>query len=259
MTTATLAEVADQEWGLPALDLDTVASIVAVVKAESPVNAVASMASTCSSLWSSFEPFLRASRDQEVEALMQRLGWTWNYLAEAQILHSTGMGITDAELRLIVFLLFDAGTSFAPRLDHLNMGSNRISDRGVAALINGAARAPQKQLEVLMLSSNMIGDRGAIALARAIKARVTFPRLNMLTVGGNVQMSAAGETALREACEFTGVSVRGVGMLRGAPIVKEPMKGSWIVKVEVDAEGATRTRSGVRERAVARGDPFICP
>ena len=202
-------------------------------------------------------------------------------MADAQILHSTGTGITDSELLLICFLLFNQtppsalrspmaslglvpDTRVAPQLDHLNLGSNVITDRGVLGLIEAATRAPRERLECLMLSGNRVSDRGACALADAIEACVAFPALKMVSIGNN-RISAVGEAALRTACQACGVSVRGVGVLRGAPLVKQPMQGSWVVRVAADSDVATRSSSieqqafarGVRERAAARGDPWI--
>lgn len=245
-------------WGLPALDDDSVTCVLAAIEASSRTGDVAAMAMTCSTVHSGLQRHLREQKQLALEALTRRLGWSEEHLADAQILHSTGQGITDSDLVLLSCQLFAARGCIAPLLDHLNIGSNKIGDRGVAALIDAASRAPRKQLEVLMLSGNEIGDEGATSLARAIE-HGAFPKLNVLAIGSNKNISAAGEAALRDACGSAGVSVRGVGVLRGAPLVKSPMKGSWVVQVEIDSAGATRTRSGVRDRAVERGDPLICP
>ena len=175
--------------------------------------------------------------------------------------------IDDADMLLLCAFLFndrvEPQVRIAPRLNHLDLGSNRIGNRGVAGMLTAASRAPRERLEALMLSSNEIDDEGAFELARAIQARVAFPNLRLLSMGGNV-LSATGEAALRDGCGAAGVSVRGVGALRGAPLGEQ-----WLARVAADPAAATTcTRSvsrvseqdfarGVRARAVARGDPFI--
>jgi hypothetical protein len=269
-------------WGLPALDDDTFASVVAALLETGETSDVAAMARTCRDLARALEDGLRERKERRLVALTRRLGWSVEMMADAQILHSTGTGISDSDLLLLCFLLFNEtppapltspmaslglvpDTRVAPLLDHLNLGSNCITDRGVLGLIDAASRAPRSRLECLMLSGNQIGDGGALALAHAIEAGVAFPGLKMLSVGANANMSSVGEAALRTVCHACGVSVRGVGALRGAPLVKRPMQGSWVVQVAVDPDEA-RTRSSasehafardVRERAAARGDPLI--
>jgi hypothetical protein len=141
-----------------------------------------------------------------------------------------------------------------------------------------------------MLSRNEIGDQGAFELGRAIEARGAFPNLRLVSMGGNAlsvcrrglepQAStpqtgllsrlslgqAAGEAALREVCEAAGVSVFGVGALRGAPLAERFKQASWLEAADPAAATRSTGRSsvseqdfarGVRERAVARGDPFI--
>ena len=232
-------------------------------------------------------------------------------------LSKPSQGINDSELLLLCSFLFgsdeeakDGATAatvagagmaattparVAPLLDHLNLGSNRIGDRGLHGLLAAATRAPRPRLSWLSLSGNAITDAGATALAAAIMDSRAFPGLQMLSVGGNAHISSAGEAALRSACAACGVSVRGVGSLRGAPLVKRPLQGSWVVRVVVESEDATRAAvpsqvaqhvrpaqqhqeqqssaedeqqqeqrlaafaRGVRERAVARRDPLISP
>jgi len=267
-------------WGLPSLDDDTLASVVEAVRTDvrSPAD-VAAMATTCAAMATALKEELRSRRSCALYALTQRLGWTAETMVCAQILHSTGQRISDAELLLLSSLLFsNSPERVAPLLDHLNLGSNRIGDRGVVGLVAAATRAPRELLEVLILSGNEIGDRGAKALAQAIELGAAWPALRMLSIGGNAAMSAAGEAALREACRDKRVTVRGVGVLRGSPLVQRPMQGSWVVQAGVDSEDATRWSAsleearrsvvggteqekafarGVRARAVSRGDPWI--
>ena len=263
-----------EAWGLPALDDDTLGAVIATICGLRAAD-IAAAAMTCTSMAAALRGELQARKEHQVEALLERLGWSTEIMAEAQILHSTGQGITDSELLLLCCVLFDNGpprhlvaaghTCVAPQLDHLNLGSNCIGDRGILGLVDAASRAP-RELGALMLSSNNIGDDGACVLARAIEARVAFPHLRMLSFGGNASVGAAGETALRDACRAAGVAVRGVGQLRGAPLVRQPMAGSWVVRVAVDSADASRSSvmspeafaRGVRERALARGDPLIC-
>ena len=67
-------------------------------------------------------------------------------------------------------------------------------------------------------------------------------------------------------CEAAGVSVFGVGALRGAPLAERFKQGSWLEAADPAAAARSTRRPsvseqdfarGVRERAVARGDPFI--
>ena len=258
-------EASDEPWGLSALDDDTLASVMAAV-AGRPASDIAAMAMTCTAMAAALQSGLRSRKSRQLDALTLRLGWSEEMLADAQILHSTGQRIDDAELLLLCALLFDGKVKLAcerpaPHLNHLNLGSNRIGDRGVVALVAAATRAPRERLEALMLSRNEIGDEGAFELARAIEARVAFPNLRLVSIGGNA-LSAAGEAAVREVCEASAVSVFGVGALRGAPLAERFKQASWL---EGDGPAAA-TRSnvseqefarGVRERAVARRDPFI--
>ena len=67
-------------------------------------------------------------------------------------------------------------------------------------------------------------------------------------------------------CEAAGVSVFGVGALRGAPLAERFKQGSWLEAADPAAAARSTGRPsvseqdfarGVRERAVARGDPCI--
>ena len=185
----TAEEAPDEPWGLSALDDDTQASVMAAVALGSASD-VAAMATTCTAARTALESGLRSRKRRQLDALTLRLGWSEEMLADAQILHSTGQHIDDAELLLLCALLFDdkvepACERNAPHLNHLNLGSNRISDRGVKALVAAASRAPRERLEALMLSRNEIGDQGAFELGRAIEARVAFPNLRLVSMGGN--------------------------------------------------------------------------
>jgi hypothetical protein len=131
-----------------------------------------------------------------------------------------------------------------PLLSHLNLGSNRIGDHGVKVLVKAATRAPRTLLEGLSLTSNDISDDGAVHLAEAINAGKAFPGLSMLSMGGN-QMGTRGEAALREACAALGVVARGVGVLRGAPVTRQPQRGSWVVGVAVDSADSVRSSTQV--------------
>ena len=266
-------------WGLPALDGDTLASVATAIQASAQASTVAAMSVTCREMAIALKADLRARKRQQLRALTGRLGWNVDDIHDLQILHSTSQSITDSELLLLCSFLFSEEEAaraqrVAPLLDHLNLGSNRFGDRGLLGLIDAATRAPRERLTCLSLSGNMIGDAGASALAHAIEVGCAFPGLQMLSMGGNARLSTVGEAALRGTCGACSVSVRGVGVLRGAPIVKQPMQGSWVVRVAVDSDDATRssvTRAtssgeyqaafarGVRERAVARRDPLIAP
>lgn len=270
-------------WGLPALDNDTLGSVIHAVLSQETTS-VATMAMTCTSMLAGLQHALRTRKRQQLDMLLARLGWSADMMEDAEILHSTGQQIDDSELLLLCSLFFHAERGLwscfkwgggsgrvAPLLNHLNLGSNRIGDRGIVGLVEAATRAPRDLLEALMLSSNRIGDNGATALAHAIASRTVFPNLKLLAMGGNTNMSTVGEMMLREACQTSGVQVRGVGALRGAPIVRQPIAGSWVVRVAVDSADSTRSSvhqqqgqheeqafaRGVRERALARGDPLI--
>ena len=87
--------------GLPTLDDDTLASVVAAVQAGGRLSGVAAMATTCTAMATALKEVLRARKERTLEALTQRLGWTDDTLAGAQILHSTGQHISDADLLLL--------------------------------------------------------------------------------------------------------------------------------------------------------------
>ena len=140
----TAGEATDEPWGLSALDDDTQASVMAAVALGS-TSAIAAMATTCTSARAALESGLRSRKRRQLDALTLRLGWSEEMLADAQILHSTGQHIDDAELLLLCALLFDDKVEptcerIAPHLNHLNLGSNRIGDRGVEALVAAASR-----------------------------------------------------------------------------------------------------------------------
>ena len=140
----TAGEASEEPWGLSALDDDTQASVMAAVALGS-ASAIAAMATTCTSARAALESGLRSRKRRQLDALTLRLGWSEEMLADAQILHSTGQHIDDAELLLLCALLFGDKVEptcerIAPHLNHLNLGSNRIGDRGVEALVAAASR-----------------------------------------------------------------------------------------------------------------------
>ena len=95
-------------WGLPALDGDTFASVVAaLIESSRKSSDVSAMAATCSEMARALEADLRARKEQTLVALTRRLGWSVEMMADAQILHSTGTGITDSELLLLCCMLFN--------------------------------------------------------------------------------------------------------------------------------------------------------
>ena len=76
----------------------------------------------------------------------------------------------------------------------LNLGNNKISDRGAKALAAAFAEGAMPKLEKLYLNVNKIGDDGAVALAEAVGKGA--PNLQELYLGDN-KLSQTG----REACE----------------------------------------------------------
>ena len=66
----------------------------------------------------------------------------------------------------------------------LDLGNNKISDRGAKALAAAFAEGAMPKLEGLYLHSNKIGDEGAVALAEAV-GKGALPELKVLVLGGN--------------------------------------------------------------------------
>ena len=66
----------------------------------------------------------------------------------------------------------------------LNLGYNKISDRGAKALAAAFAEGAMPKLEKLDLGQNRIGDQGAKALAEAV-GKGALPKLKGLNLGNN--------------------------------------------------------------------------
>ena len=265
-------------WGLFALDDDTFSAVIAAVRLGAASN-MAALARCCVTTAAALANDLRQRKMHAMQVLRTRLGWSAQGVAMgAEILMSTNQCLSDSDMLLVCCLLFGDRTDvvhcddeprIAPLLSHLNLGSNKIGDRGLLGLIDAASRWPRERLAILALSSNLIGDNGALALARAIEKGVAFPALRMyarsrtqpaaaestrtdwccsaalrLSMGGNA-ISAEGERALRDACQAKNINARGLGVLRGAPVVRAPKQGSWVVVVEVDSADSSRSSVGL--------------
>tara|TARA_B100000405_G_scaffold86964_1_gene60232 strand:- start:4 stop:471 length:468 start_codon:yes stop_codon:yes gene_type:complete len=66
----------------------------------------------------------------------------------------------------------------------LNLGANKISDRGAKALAAAFAEGAMPKLEELYLWDNQIGDEGAVALAEAV-GKGALPELKDPVLAGN--------------------------------------------------------------------------
>ena len=66
----------------------------------------------------------------------------------------------------------------------LQLGGNKISDRGAKALAAAFAEGAMPKLEKLILYSNEIGDEGAVALAEAV-GKGALPELRYLDLDRN--------------------------------------------------------------------------
>ena len=66
----------------------------------------------------------------------------------------------------------------------LDLGNNKISDRGAKALAAAFAEGAMPKLEKLVLNNNQIGDEGAVALAEAV-GKGALPKLKELILAGN--------------------------------------------------------------------------
>ena len=66
----------------------------------------------------------------------------------------------------------------------LNLGNNKISDRGAKALAAAFAEGAMPELEKLYLNTNQIGDEGAVALAEAV-GKGALPELKGLYLNAN--------------------------------------------------------------------------
>ena len=79
----------------------------------------------------------------------------------------------------------------------LQLGGNKISDRGAKALAAAFAEGAMPKLEKLFLPVNQIGDEGAVALAEAV-GKGALPELKELYLSVN-QIGDKGAVALAEA------------------------------------------------------------
>ena len=77
----------------------------------------------------------------------------------------------------------------------LNLGFNKISDRGAKALAAAFAEGALPKLEKLILLRNQIGDEGAVALAEAV-GKGALPELFRLDLVSNKHSQTA-----RDACK----------------------------------------------------------
>ena len=75
----------------------------------------------------------------------------------------------------------------------LNLGANKISDRGAKALAAAFAEGAMPKLERLDLHMNQIGDEGAVALAEAV-GKGALPKLKELWLKRN-KLSQTGKDA----------------------------------------------------------------
>ena len=91
------------------------------------------------------------------------------------------------DMKVVKYLKVDWGDDEAVQLaevlplctsaTELNLGVNKISDRGAKALAAAFAEGAMPKLETLNLSNNQIGDEGAVALAEAV-GKGALPKLS---------------------------------------------------------------------------------
>jgi len=89
---------------------------------------------------------------------------------------------------------FAASLPLCSRLERLKLGTNKLGDRGLAALAAGLAKVPQ--LKELNVEGNGFGDDGLVALVAALPG---LPRLAQLSISNNRRIGAAGLRALGRA------------------------------------------------------------